>query len=102
MPAGPSPARGPRTSPSLDVDYLASFAALTKAKFVLSGSLADDDGALHSIAFRHACFSSQIMIAVPVQRPGGRYEIARSQPQSSRLKQHVFSGIGLSSEAGCK
>jgi hypothetical protein len=45
-------------SPLLDVVYLASFAALTNAEFVLSGSVTDDDGALHSIAFRHACFSS--------------------------------------------
>ena len=45
-------------SPSLDVVYLASFAALTNAEFVLSGSVTDDDGALHSIVFRHACFSS--------------------------------------------
>ena len=45
-------------SPSLDVVCLASFAPLTNAEFVLSGSVTDDDGALHSIAFRHACFSS--------------------------------------------
>ena len=51
-------ARGVGNSPSLGVVYLASFAALTNAEFVLSGSVTDDDGALHGIAFRHARFSS--------------------------------------------
>ena len=55
---GSSSARGVGNSPSLDVVYLAFFAALRNAKFVLSGSVTDDDGALHSIAFRYACFSS--------------------------------------------
>ena len=58
IPIGPSSAKGVGHSPSLDVVYIASFAALTNAEFVLSGSVTDDDGTLHSIAFRHACFSS--------------------------------------------
>jgi hypothetical protein len=58
IPTGPSSARGAGNSPSLDVVHLPFFAALTKAEFVLSGSVTDDDGALHSIAFRHARFLS--------------------------------------------
>ncbi len=37
------PTRGADNSPSLDVVYLTSFVALTKAEFVLSGSVTDDD-----------------------------------------------------------
>jgi hypothetical protein len=58
IPTDPSSARGAGNSPSLDVVHLPFFAALTKAEFVLSGSVTDDDGALHSIAFRHARFLS--------------------------------------------
>ena len=42
---------------SLDVVYRASLVPLTEAEFVLSGSVTDDDGALHRVAFRHARFS---------------------------------------------
>ena len=48
------------------VIYIAPFTTINNAELVLSGSITDDDGTLHSITFRHTCFLSQIMVFVTV------------------------------------
>ena len=59
------PARG-EYSLSVHVIYIASLATINSAELVLSSSITDDDGTLHSITFQHTCFLSQIMVAVTV------------------------------------